>query len=385
MKRGTLTIFLLIIMVVVGFRSGMDIDKQAFVISIGIDMEEDGLYSVTVQLPSAQSGANSNGRGNASQQSAGPSGYEMVRCTGHTVIDVLEMLSATIPHMMNYSQVVQVIVSENVANSPSFKTVLDHLLTARSLRQSAALVITRSRADEFIKLQEPFLGIRLSANIRASLEVFRSLGIIPDSQFGEVARMLDGGYNDVLLPYATREVFSEAAEPTEDHPLDVLPGEMLYKGQDKVQYIGAAVLEGGRMAGTLTATEMQYIYFLFNDMKQFTLCVDGVYYRMDPATPTRLAVEQDGDQWTLKVSGTVRACVLYGGTEDVERVKEIFANEVLSVIQKLQRMGADPVGFEGRAMRNRATLGDWTHQGWLYAYQTADIEARIGVLLGEVH
>lgn len=379
MKRGTLALILLAACVLMGLRGGMDVEEQAFVVSMGLDREADGRVRVTLQIPSAQQGNEGGGTGGAST-----SGYELMSCMAANYVDALELLRASIPRDVNFSQILQVIVSEELAKEASFTDLMESLLTTKGIRQSATVVVCRGTAHDFNEKQQTFFGVRLSNNIKTSLEVFGKQGNIPSVSLGQVIRMGSGAWKDLLLPYAAISNTGEAAEPAEGAALSVLPGEIPFEGYDVIEYLGAALLREGRMVGVLTGEEMRFMKFLQADMEQFTFNVDGVYYKMDQILPASLSVEQSGEQWTLNVGATVKACVLRHGESDKDRVKQAFEQEVINLISKMQALGVDPAGFEGKAVRSAATIANWEQVDWMKRYQNAAVKVGVKIVIGEV-
>lgn len=383
MRRGTVALFLLAICILVTLRGGSDVEDQAFVLTMGIDRDAEGMLHVTLQLPAAQEG-NSNGGG--SGETTEESNYQIIESKANTYIDALEIIRASTPREMNFSQLLQVIVSEDLAGEADFLKLLDSILTTKAIRQSAALVVCSGKASDFINAQKPFLGIRLSANIRTSLELHSEQGIIPLTELGKASRMMryEGAWSDVLLTHASMNPNSnDQTVQDEGEELNTQPGMVSYIQEDTTQYLGAVVVADGRMAGSITGMEMQLITYMQGKTFEMTMYVDGSYYQVTERWPVSVSVDMSEPQWRLHVKGRIHARLITGNPVDAQRIQEVFGEYLLALLQKLQALGADPVGFEGKAIRSVSTLLEWSNIDWLTHYQTAAIEIETKVVNGE--
>ncbi|MDR0928633.1 MAG: hypothetical protein LBM74_02845 [Oscillospiraceae bacterium] len=381
MRRGFVALIILSACALLAARGGQDVEEQAYVLSMGIDRIEGGALRVTLVLP-ATSGKGTDQQ--ASEQS-GMDGYEVVSAEGRTYVDALRTLRASIPKYLSFAQILQVVVCEHVARMPEFHDILETLLITRCIRQSASIVVAKDNAEEFLKSQKPFLGIRLSSNLLTSFKLFEELDIIPITQLGGVVRAMDGGWSDVVLAYGA--LVSEEPQPVTQaevgRPLDNEAGTLLYEGSNKSDYLGAALFQEGRMVGTLTGMETQFLAYLTDQMEDNSLYVNGEYYAIEQVGKAQIRVDYDGDQMVLKVSGRINASVLLTGRGTEVLIRDAFSNEIVKLLAKLQQLGVDPVGFQGQAVRRVATLADWSQSDWQRGYESARIEVITHVTIGE--
>ncbi len=383
MKRWTIAFIFLALCMIIVLRGGTDVEKQALIVTMGFDRDETGNLQMSLQVPSAGGGAGGTSEGGSNEGGGGSSGYEFIECTASSFVDALAILDAVLPLEINFSQMIQIVVSESLAQSPYFTDVLEELLTAPFLRQSASLIICRGKAGDFVKEQKPFLTARLSTSINNSLDEYVSMGNIPNSNMGEIIRLFNGAWRDAITPYAAviKEFPPEKAE--DGKPLDTQPGTLPHEGTSKIEYLGAAVFKDGRMVGTLTGQEMHFMYFLQGDMKEFPFLVGDRYYRMSQSIMPRVSVDTSTDPWTLHVDGSVKASPLRRGDGDLSGVREAFRKELYDLLKKLQSLGVDPVGFQGKAVRGSLTVRDWLASDWDQQYQRADIDISTMVSIGE--
>ncbi len=381
MKKGAMYLLLACIGLLYLMHGGVDVEKQAFVVSMGIDREDDGRTRVTLILPSASKPASG---GSAGKGQSPPTPYELVTCDAENFMDALATLRATVPHELNFTQLSQVIVSEALARSAWFADTLESILTTSGIRQAAMLAVSRGSAAEFLKAESPFLDVRLSINLRTSEFVREQLGVIPDSQLGEVARAMRGAWRDVCVPYgAVSGEHAPETPPGTGQSLDVVAGEIMYDGSDKTELIGSALFRGGLMVDALTGAETQILSLIEGHTKPFMYYANGVYYRVEQTYPARAGVDMSSNPWKLTISGAVRAAPLRRDNANEDGLRDALTQSIFRLLLKLQAHGSDPIGFQGSAVRGVASLDNWSQARWAEAYENASLEVTISVTLQE--
>ena len=101
-----------------------NVEAQAYAVSLGIDMTEEGEISAAVQVPSLSSGGSSESGG------GGDRAYSFSEAKGDTLTGALEMLNAGLPRELNLTGVKCIVVSEDLARSEKFSEVLEEMSQA---------------------------------------------------------------------------------------------------------------------------------------------------------------------------------------------------------------------------------------------------------------
>ncbi len=380
MRRGTINVILLGLLFLLGLPRGANVEEQAFIISMALDRMPEGklLVSIQVPTPAANSGEGSGG--------SSSSAYAVLSADAEDYRSALETLRVSLPHILNFSQLNQLVISQELAEEPAFLDMFREVMATQGIRHSASLVIARESAKDFVTALQPFLDVRLSTSINTYMDSLKERGVIPDSPIGEVIRQIDGAWCDVIVPYAAHVGMhrDELTEEEEISPLDTLPGDLRYTGKPDVEYLGAAVFHDGRMVGTLTGLEVQLVNFMFSRMPQIILSANGVYYCLDQRFITRLGLDMSTTPWTIHIKGSIRSCLLYPGLHDSMAVHDVFVDQLKKLVIKLQDMGVDPVGFEGQSVRSVWTLKDWSETAWLEGYKNANVEIEVSISMGEL-
>lgn len=53
MRRGSIFLLFVLLCAVLSFRSGTDVEDQAFALNLGLDIDSDGMMLITLQMPAS--------------------------------------------------------------------------------------------------------------------------------------------------------------------------------------------------------------------------------------------------------------------------------------------------------------------------------------------
>ena len=371
MRRGSIAAVFVALCVLVGLRGGVEVEDQTFIVSMGVDMAEDERsVKLTLVLPSAKA----NG---AEEKDTANGTYELVSVSAASLKDAFRVLRATIPRHLNFSQLLQVVVSEKAARSGQFIDLLDNILAAPRLKQSAVLAVSTASASDFLKSQTPFLGVRLSATIETSLGVYGNLGNIPVSMLGLARREMRESWRTPLLPLvAVNETQGDTAD-MRDNPLDAIAGELSYRGGDPAEYLGAAVISGGRMVGTLTGAQMELLSFIMHTTEEIPFEANGEYCRLHRLDKTALRAAKENGECAISCEISVTAYPVGNRPVDTDAIEREMERALSEMFDHLCRLGSDPIGFEGVAARSVRTLDQWDGEEWQRLYRQARVEVKV--------
>ena len=371
MRRGSIAAIFVALCVLVGLRGGVEVEDQTFIVSMGVDLAEDGrAVKLTLVLPSAKSGG-------GEEKDTSNGSYEVVSVSAASLKDAFRVLRATIPRHLNFSQLLQVVVSEEAARSAQFIGLLDNILAAPRLKQSALLAVSTAPASEFLKNQTPFLGVRLSATIETSLGVYGNLGNIPVSMLGLARREMRESWRTPLLPLVAVNETKGEAFAMHDNPLDAIAGELPYQGGDPAEYLGAAVISGGRMVGTLTGAQMELLSFIMYTTEEIPFEVNGDYCRLHRLDKTALRAAKENGECALSCELSVTAYPVGNRPVDTDAVERELERALSGLFDHLCWLGSDPVGFEGIAARSVYTLDQWDTAEWQRLYRQAQVKVKV--------
>lgn len=288
------------------------LEREVYPLVISVDMEADGRITVGLQAPESLA------------DGAEPV-YDVLCATGDTPEAALSLLRASTPFPLNFCQVRLCLVGYNLASAQELRPLLRWLLNLPAMRPDANVMIALGQAKSVMEAQKPDFGMRLSNHLNLLFERLGQEDLLPDAALSLCVQRLSDPLDDLLLGLcAVNQTVAEEQQKQqesqqESKPVSLLPkGEMSgmlpRQGQNPVEYIGAAVVARGRVAGTLTARQTQ-------------LMLQTIRF----ASPSA-AIHQDGLQLSLSLP---------------EELKP-HQQEITQTLQTLQQMGCDLMTFSAR-------------------------------------
>ena len=273
----------------------MNIESQAYAVSMGIDPSQNGGIRVSVQVPSL----NQSGGSESGEESGGSKSYTLSAAVGRSLSEALNMLQASIPREMNLSGIKSIVVSQELAESERFREVLHEMAMAYRVYGVAEMVVCRGAAEEFIKEQQPVIGLRLSESIAVELAHCRENGYIPSAKAADVYYLTESIYGDPVAVLAADNEGENQLPPGENG--DMYAGQVPRSGENKNVYFGAALFRNGRMTGLLTGAQTQLLNMLLGDLEYFGWIVDDQPVNLNISGRPEVEMKLSGDKPSIHV------------------------------------------------------------------------------------
>ena len=118
-------------------------EHRAYVISMGVDTNDNSDCVVSIQIPSI-TGSSSSADGESGMDS-----YVVSTATAHTFLEALVLLQATTPRELDYRQMVSFVASQRIASSPVFPEILTELMHTYEIYHSPQLIVCAGEARPF--------------------------------------------------------------------------------------------------------------------------------------------------------------------------------------------------------------------------------------------
>ncbi len=228
----------------------MEMDRQAHVVVLGVDLVEEHQLEITFQIANPQVGSSERGKAENEPPST------IVTLRAPDVIVARELANSSIPRKLTFGHLHAIIISEKLARSSAFHHVLSASTGDPELRREVNIYITKEKASEFIHANKSKIETRPHKYYEFLNEIWENNGYTPDSTVNHYFERLHGDIFLAVYATATREeVFNE----NEDN---YIAGEVPQKGGNPVQAMGSAVVKNGRMIGTLTGEETRLALLL---------------------------------------------------------------------------------------------------------------------------
>lgn len=380
-------------------------EHQAYVITLGIDRAQNGQVEVWVQVPSI-------GGGSSEEGESGGSKYEMFSAQGADLSDALDLLAATLPSRLQLTLTKSVVVAEAVARSQDFKHILDDLVLSYHIYDSAAVIVTRGTARDFLAAQKPSIGIRLSTSVMAALEQFRQSGYIPYNTLYDLFSANHSIYSDPVLiladtgPEDTQgqdgqgQAPASAGEPPsldgqtarngggtgEDGPVstaqDAYPGTLPRTGPNLNQYMGCALMRDGQMVGTLDGVSSRWLCVLRGEVDSVSYLAQGQALELRAQGAPQAHLELGEQSLEIQIELALRAYPPRRNI-DLEQVRRRVTQDITRLFAQCQQAGVEPLNLAQRAALGFPTVDSFTAYAFREKFCQAAVDVSVTVELGQ--
>ena len=349
---------------------GKKLEDELLVIVLAVDRSAEGDYAVAVKAP-RNAAANS-------VQDDGQGGYLILEARGHTFSDAASMLNAVTPRQLNYSQVREIVIGREAAIREDFAALLRQINAMPRLRCSAALVVCKEKALDFIQAQKPYVGLRLSRYTEATVSNYAGKGFTPATTLCDGVRDMGCGYMDPLMILGAMNPFSKDAEMNPENPLDDTAGSLPRKSGEQVELFGAAATDGTRVTGYLTGYEMALIHLIGGHVEALVIRDEAEKpLQILAGGPARLQADLSVRPARLSLSLSCEIQHLPGEAPRESAVAARLQSDILAMLRHMQSLGCDGLGFGYIAARQFLTIGQWESIGWKRLYGDAQFSVEI--------
>ncbi|TCP57618.1 spore germination protein KC/spore germination protein [Tumebacillus sp. BK434] len=348
-----------------------EVNDIAIVLATAYDLEEDGKFRVSVQLPlPGQLGGNTGGGGGTS----GSTSFYVDSETGVSIRDASERLQQRMPRQLFYAHRRVMVIGQEFARA-GIRPVFDAAARIPENRLTASIVIAGGKGYELLNRQPRFERFS-SEGIR---EIVNAESVF-NATIKDVAQNLSLTGIDALIPI----VVSHASEGTEQK-------------NKEVQFGNYAAFHDDKMTGTLKGEGIEGIRWLKERIKPYsvTLYMDGdktvlvnVYKGNSSVKPVR---RKDHFHYQVKVNATAYVLENLDGIDlsspdsiqTLNRAMEARIREsVLAAAKDMQRMNSDFCGL-GLVIARKYPQ-EWRntyHKQWGDELQKAtfDVQAKVNI------
>ena len=376
--------------------AGRQLEEQMLVIILGVDRTEEGVLQIYVKVPSnasssssgasssASSGGSSDGSSGGSSGQSGEweqMGYFVLEASGHSFSDAIELLNASTPRSLNFSQVREVVVGERAAADASFGALIEEIYSLPRMRPAATVVCCKGEGGKFVEAQQPYVGIRLSRYIETTLSNYAGKGFVPNTSLGEVMRDLRYGFRDPLLVHGAINSFQNQSLGAGDNSLDGMAGGLPRRSINPVELFGASATDGVSVSGTLNGYEMALIHLAEGHVQSLVLQTEAGPMPVFARVPATLGVETREGGVCLRLAMMCEVHYTPGLSPRAEEIKTQLEKDFTAVIAHLQALRCDGMGFGNIAVRKYWKMEDWEKIPWRDLYTRADVDVRVSVQL----
>ncbi|MGG5773780.1 Ger(x)C family spore germination protein [Bacillus subtilis] len=353
---------LLICILLTGCWDRTEINDIAFVVSSAIDKKKDQ-YRVAMQIPLVgQLGGQTGGGGGT----AGSKTWYVDSASGTTIREANNKLQTSLSRTINTSHRRTVIIGEDMARD-GVAPVFDILTRNPQNRLTALILVSRGEARDILNTD-----VQLE---QFPAEMIRELAIIATSRPVFLSRFMSDLVEIGSDPYAP--VIS--ASKTK-------PGG---KGKSNLKIDGLAIFKKDRLMDIFKDEHMTAALMLLNQARQPEFIVDlpnqmgQASIQLQKSNVSFHAAKKNGK---LSMTIEIRAKGIIMENQSTYETREndqyyiiqkalnrTIKKDVISTVHRLQKLKADPAGFQDRTIRSTATTKNLLKKEWEEVYKDMEV------------
>ena len=392
-----------------------EVDDMAHVAAIGFDRGVSERLRLTLQIVSFKGGAGGGGAAGGSSGGDGGGGDRELGMVGSTMVVTvdgpsfftgLNLANAATARELNLNHAKLLIFSEELARSGEIDKVIAPLKRYREIRETMEFVVSRSKAEDFIKENKNLIG----RDPAKSMELIRKqpeyTGFFPRVSLHNFYNNLKSNMQQPVAVLAGVNSLKNLKEAGPGEPPEsvggagFLAGQMPRQGGPKRERFGVAVFNGAKMVGELTGQEARTLQMVTGDFRRgfFTiqdpLAPDRVVpLDVRPARSPRIGVSFEGKTPVIDVRIRLEGDVLaiqsginYESPELKPVLEQAFEAEVKNGIDSLiarcqNEFKADIFGFGRSAVYHFPTIEEWERYRWLEKFPGARISTQVDFVI----
>ena len=390
----------LLLLNVTGCWDQKGLDRQVFVIGIGLDKaKENGKINVTYLIANPEVGTSQTG--GATDEPA----LMTVTMRASDFISMRNNANSVVAREISYDLLNVIFVSEELAQEEDFMRFLYTSEKDREIKRDVILAVTKEKVQDFFAKNKPLFLKRPHKYYENMIQRGVEIGIIPKSELHHFFRVTEEDANLFLSIYATAQM------PTKENKYrvnenDELAGELKVEGQTNTgQFLGSAVFLEGKMIGTMTGVETRIAMLLHDAIPvRDVLTVFPDPFHENYQLTVRLiqqkktTVELDLKAKPPRIHVTLPLTIdvltdpsMENPVENKKKIEEIrrafeklMEREAMSLVRSTQEeFKAEPFGWSLHARKEFRTLKEYMDFDWMKTYPDMKVEIDVELRFGK--
>lgn len=259
-KQNSIRIILLftgLCFILTGCWDKKEIEENAYVVAIGLEMSDVGGVKITYNIANPQVGS-------AKGIDVKEPPASVVTFIAPDLVSARDTASAFVTRKIIYNHVNVILVSEELARREDFFNYLSTSIKDREIRRDLTLIITKENPSEFFKKNKPVLETRPHKYYQFMINRTKKTGFVPESDLHRYMQKTELDSDLFLALLATAEPKDQKYENDDEY----LAGEIIKESANPTQIIGSAVFQQGKMVGLLTGEETRMSLLLTPNAKE---------------------------------------------------------------------------------------------------------------------
>lgn len=380
-----------------GCYDSIEVDNQIYPILIGIDRGINNKIFVTIQYPTY-----GNGR-DVSQNSQGGSFHGNINSVeAPGIIEACELLNMEVSRRVTMQHVKAFVFSQDIAEQ-GIGEYIASIQRYREIRSTVNIIITKGRAEDFIKSNKSTIGPSISKMTELMLSQSQNNSYFSQGRFFEFYKNTLSSYEQPIATYAGVNNFNQVQDrETGKNDSSMIPGKGFKPGDVPIkstygrQLAGTALFDGDKMVGYLDTYETRYYLMATGKFKSGIITIDDPQSSQHPISiyavlnrkPIVKAEFENGRPVitvNLKIDADVESIQSRINYEKIgimeslnEYVKQFILAGITNTIRKTQvKYNTDVFGFGHEVSKKFNTIQEWENYGWLKHYKEAKINVKL--------
>jgi spore germination protein KC len=402
-KISILLLNALIALILTSCYDAVEIDEQAFVMTVGIDEGISNKWRVTLQIPTMQSEAGG-GTGGGGQSTLGGkgAGYTVVTIEAPSFVDAINMFESSIPRRLSFEHMKFIVISKGMAKSGKLGEYIAPIRRYRQIRNSSHVIIARGSADEFVNELEPLIGVKISKSQELFFIIPGETAYFPHVMLEDLYDGFKSTYRQPIAVLGGVNNFNNIKETGEKWGTEFKPGggylagQLPRKGGSSIELFGTAVFDGDTMVGELNGDETRLMligrgefergFFGIPDPKKPELLVplDVRLKKSNRKVSAKIENGKPNIHLKLDLEGDILAVqsrINYESPELKPVLEKAFEQYIKTgldeLISKTKALKVDILQFGRKAVWNFNTIQEWEKYNWIVQYKKADVTTEV--------
>jgi spore germination protein KC len=393
-KVFTFLILIPLMLSLTGCWDRLELEEQAYVIAVGVDMAPDNKYSITYQIAGPGGGGLTNITGSSTQQ---PSSEEVTFIVPD-LISARDLASASVTRRPSFSHTSNIIVSEEVARSSHFYELMSTAVRDRQIRRDSFLIISKEKAADFIRNNKPLLESRPQQFYEFMSRRWQETALVP--RLSNLSRLLQRTKHGESLFLANYGATIASENKVGENENKYEAGQIQKGGGNPTEILGSCVIKDGVMIDTLDGEETRICQLLRpkNNVESIQISFQDPKEKENRVSTnltknyTKIDVDVKSDKLKIKVQVSVDIIILgipsrvdyVQNSSNPKLLKASIQNELTqtsnALIKKTQQQyGKDPFNWSYVARTKFWTIEDYKNYGFAEKYKDADISVNYKV------
>lgn len=369
----------------------VEVETTAFVTAMGIDLGKNDKLEITYVISNPQGGGFSSIVGSSQKEPP----EETITMSSPDILSTRDLLGASVSRKVTYAHMKTLVVSEEMARSNKLMSTLDQFIRDRQLRRDIFVIISKEKASEFFKGNDPKLETRPHKFFELMSERWKDNALVPISNINKLIQRYESKAGLFINIYGTTQPIEPKLNANED---EYRAGEIPKTGGNTIQLIGSAVLKDGNMIGILDGEETRLCMHLrphstfpslqatfpdpIDEKKRITI-------RFVKEEDNRFKLDLKGESPKLEVMVPLQVDLL-SIPSDVDyamnlenqkllanHIKEQVTEKAITFIERTQKeFKGDPFLWSEIVRKRFATWDEYEKYNWMERYPEAEITVK---------